>query len=116
MDIRDVFSQARKAITVQRVFGAPYSRDGITVIPAATVRGGFGGGVGIGAEGQGEGSGGGLGMTGRPVGAYVIRNGQVEWQPAIDVNRIVLGAQILGVVALLTIRAVIKARAKYRPA
>ncbi|MGH2664012.1 MAG: spore germination protein GerW family protein [Actinomycetota bacterium] len=115
MDIREVFSQAREALTVQRVFGAPYSRDGVTVIPAASVRGGFGGGVGTAAEGQ-EGSGGGLGMTARPVGAYVIRSGQVEWQPAIDVNRIVLGAQILGVVALLTIRAVVKARAKSRDA
>ena len=114
MDIRDVFSQARKVITVQRVFGAPYSRDGITVIPAAAIRGGVGGGVGTSADGESEGSGGGLGMTGRPVGAYVIRDGQVTWQPAIDVNRIVLGAQILGVVALLTVRAINKARAKSR--
>ncbi len=114
MDIRDVFAQARKAFTVQRVFGTPYSKDGITVIPAATIRGGVGGGVGTSPDGQNEGSGAGLGMTGRPVGAYVIRDGQVSWQPAIDVNRIVLGAQILGVVALLTVRAIIKARAKSR--
>ena len=39
-------------------------------------------------------AGGGFGLSATPAGAYVIRGGAVEWQPAIDVNRIVLGGQI----------------------
>jgi hypothetical protein len=37
---------------------------------------------------------------GRPVGAWVIRDGQVTWRPAVDVNRILLLVAILGVAAL----------------
>ncbi len=35
-------------------------------------------------------------------------------RPAVDLNRIVLGGQIVAVVALLTIRTIVKARAKAR--
>jgi hypothetical protein len=51
-------------------------------------------------------------MTARPVGAFVIREGELTWRPAVDVNRIVLGGQVVVIVALLTVRAIIKARAK----
>ncbi|MFL6251190.1 MAG: hypothetical protein ACJ75N_11800 [Actinomycetes bacterium] len=51
-------------------------------------------------------------MTARPVGAYVLREGELSWRPAVDVNRIILGGQAVVIVALLTIRAIIKARAK----
>jgi uncharacterized spore protein YtfJ len=43
----------REAITVKRVFGDPYEKDGVTVIPAAKVIGGGGGGEGEAPEGQG---------------------------------------------------------------
>jgi hypothetical protein len=39
----------------------------------------------------------------RPVGAYVIKDGTVRWEPAVDVNRIVLGGQILGGLVLLVL-------------
>jgi hypothetical protein len=51
-------------------------------------------------------------MTARPVGASVIRDGELSWRPAVDVNRIVLGGQLVAVAALLTVRAIIRARAK----
>jgi len=51
-------------------------------------------------------------MTARPVGAFIIRDGELSWRPAVDVNRIVLGGQVVAIVALLTFRAIIKARAK----
>jgi len=35
----------------------------------------------------------------------------MTWRPAVDLNRIVLGGQIVAVFALLTIRAIVKARA-----
>jgi hypothetical protein len=37
MEVHDVIAQARDALTVKRVFGEPYEKDGVTVIPAARV-------------------------------------------------------------------------------
>jgi hypothetical protein len=51
-------------------------------------------------------------MTARPVGAFVIRDGDLHWRPAVDVNRIVLGGQVVAVVALLTVRTILRARVK----
>jgi hypothetical protein len=73
MDVQDVIAQARDTLTVKRVFGEPYEKDGVTVIPAARVQGGAGGGSGEDPQGQGKGSGSGFGMTARPVGAFIIR-------------------------------------------
>jgi uncharacterized spore protein YtfJ len=112
MDVLDTIAQAREALTVRRVFGEPYERDGVTVIPAARIQGGAGGGGGEGPDGQGKGSGSGFGLMARPVGAFVIRDGRVSWQPAVDVNRIVMGAQIVAVVALLTLRTIVRARVR----
>jgi hypothetical protein len=36
----------------------------------------------------------------------------MTWGPAIDVYKLILGGQIVAVVALLTIRAIVKVRAK----
>jgi uncharacterized spore protein YtfJ len=112
MDVHEVIAQARDTLTVKRVFGEPYEKDGVTIIPAARVQGGAGAGGGEDPQGQGTGSGSGFGMTARPVGAFIIRGGELSWRPAVDVNRIVLGGQVVAVVALLTVRAIIKARAK----
>jgi uncharacterized spore protein YtfJ len=114
MEVQDVIVQARDALTVKRVFGEPYDKDGVTVIPAARVQGGAGGGSGEDPQGQGKGSGSGFGMTARPVGAFVLRDGELFWRPAVDVNRIVLGGQLVAIVALLTVRAIVKARSKAR--
>lgn len=46
MEVNDVISQARDTLTVKRVFGEPYERNGVTVIPAARVQGGAGGEAG----------------------------------------------------------------------
>ncbi len=99
MDFQETIATARDAITVKRVYGEPYERNGLAVIPAAALLGGGGGG---GSE-QGEHSdgGGGFGVQARPVGAYVIRGEQVSWQPAFDLNRVVLGCQLLGLAAIL---------------
>ena len=112
MDVQDITSQARDALTVKRVFGEPYEKDGLTIIPAARVQGAVGAGGGEDPQTQGKGSGGGFGMTARPVGAFIVREGELTWQPAMDVTRIVLGGQLVAIVALLTIRAIYKARVK----
>ena len=112
MDVQDVIAQARDTLTVKRVFGEPCEKDGVIVIPAARVQGGAGGGSGEDPNGQGRGSGSGFGVTARPVGAFIIRDGDLNWRPAVDVNRIILGGQVVVVVALLTVRAIIRARAR----
>jgi len=114
VNVQDVITQAKDAITVKRVYGDPYEKNGVTVIPAARVQGGAGGGDGEGpvseGEGSGKGSGSGFGLAARPVGAYVIRGEEVRWQPAVDVNKVILGAQLVAVAALLFARAVVKSR------
>ena len=115
MEVQDVIAQARDTITVKRVFGEPYEKDGVTVIPAARVQGGAGGGSGEDPNSQGRGSGSGFGVTARPVGAFIIRDGDLNWRPAVDVNRIILGGQVVVVVALLTVRAIVKARSRAKP-
>lgn len=114
MDVQNVIAQARDAITVKRVFGEPYEAEGVTVIPAAKVIGGAGGGEGERPKEQEKGAGSGFGVVAWPVGAYLIRGGQVSWRPAVDVNRIVLGGQVVMAIALLTIRTIVKARAQSR--
>ena len=74
----------------------------------ATVRGGGGGGTGSDGAGAAEGSGGGFGLVAHPTGVFVIRDGEVSWRPALDLNRVVLGGQLVAIVALLTIRSVVK--------
>jgi uncharacterized spore protein YtfJ len=99
MDFQETITTARDAITVKRVYGEPYERNGLAVIPAAAVLGGGGGG---GSErGEHSDGGGGFGVQARPIGAYVIRGEQVSWQPAFDLNRVILGCQLLGLAAIL---------------
>ncbi len=99
----------RDLITVKRVYGDPYEKNGLTVIPAAAVRGGGGGGEGPRGEGE-TGTGGGFGMTARPIGAWVIEDGNVTWKPAVDVNKVILGGQLVGLVAILVLGRVLGER------
>ncbi|BAL90989.1 hypothetical protein AMIS_57690 [Actinoplanes missouriensis 431] len=64
------------------------------------------------AEGlpEGEGAGGGFGFSARPAGVYVIKDGCVSWRPAVNVNAIVAGGQLVLVVAFLVARSVLRGR------
>jgi uncharacterized spore protein YtfJ len=114
MDVLNAIEQARDSVTVRRVYGKPIERGDVTVIPAAAVQGGAGGGSGTtpdgAASGPGSGSGAGWGMRARPVGAYVLRDGELSWQSALDLNRVILGGQVVAVVALLTLRTWLRSR------
>jgi uncharacterized spore protein YtfJ len=95
-NVDEILRGARESMSATRVFGEPVERDGITVVPAAAVRGGGGGG----GDNQ-ENGGVGFGVDASPVGAFVIKDGQVSWRPAVNVNRIMIGWQIVALVALL---------------
>jgi uncharacterized spore protein YtfJ len=102
----------KDAMSVSRAFGESYHVEGITIIPVAVVRGGGGGGGGSGTardgtsgeKGTGSGAGLGYGAVVRPIGVIAVKDGKVSWQPTIDVMRIILGGQLLGLAAILTIR------------
>jgi uncharacterized spore protein YtfJ len=97
----------KDVLTVKRVFGDAYERDGVTVIPVAAVRGGGGGGGGEGdapdAQGTGSGAGLGFGVDVRPVGAFVVKDGTVTWSPSIDAMRIVMGGQLVALAGILVL-------------
>ncbi|HEY5184642.1 MAG TPA: spore germination protein GerW family protein [Actinomycetes bacterium] len=99
MDIDKFLGNAKDTLTVRRVFGEPYEKDGVTVIPAARVAGGGGAGSGQDEKGP-QGEGGGFGMNATPAGAFVIRGGEVRWRPAVDPNRVftVTAAVVIAVV------------------
>jgi uncharacterized spore protein YtfJ len=109
MDFPEVISSARDSMTVKRVYGEPYERNGVMVIPAAEVMSGGGGGIGEQPEG-GTGSGGGFGVRARPVGAYVIRDDEVRWEPALDLGRVILGGQLIALAALFVVRSIARGR------
>jgi uncharacterized spore protein YtfJ len=113
MGTTDALAKARDAMTARMVFGEPVVQGDVVVVPAAKIRGGAGGASG-GSEGEEGGGGSGFGLTAAPAGVFVIKDGAVRWHPAVDVNKIVLGGQIVGVVALLTLRSILKARRRRR--
>jgi uncharacterized spore protein YtfJ len=67
---------------VATVFGEPVERAGITVIPVAKARFGFGGGGGAGARGgeEGSGGGGGGGAVVSPVGYIELHEGTARFK------------------------------------
>ena len=120
MNVDEMLTGARDAMTVKRVYGDPIERDGVLVIPAAMVAGGGGGGLGTGTgfgpdgeqQGEGTGTGGGWGVQARPVGAFVVRDGVVTWVPAIDWARMAFIGGLVVIAALLTRRSILQTRAR----
>ena len=104
MKVEELLTKARDNLSVSTVFAPPIERDGVTVIPAARVAGGSGGGTGSDQNGQ-EGEGGGFGVMAKPAGVYVIEGDKVSWQPALDPNRIITAAAAV-IVAVVLARAV----------
>ena len=106
-NVDEILGGARDAITVRRVFGEPIEQEGVTVVPVANVRGGGGGG----GDTEGNG-GGGFGVSASPAGVYVIADGQVRWRPAVNVNRMMLGWQLVSALGILAFVRVARRRAK----
>ncbi len=111
MNVQEILEKAQDTVNVKRVYGTPIEKDGLTIIPAASVSGGGGGG------GRPADSGGGVGygVRARPVGAFVIKDGDVRWEPAIDATRLALRGMLIPIVGMLVARSIVKTIAKRRP-
>ncbi len=68
--------------SAKAVFAEPIERDGITIIPVAKTRWGFGGGSGRKKDKEGIGAGGGVQVA--PLGYIEIKDGQTEYKPIRD--------------------------------
>jgi sporulation protein YtfJ len=66
------------------IFGDPVEREGVTIVPVARARWGFGGGVGRKKDEDGAGGGGGAQIT--PVGLIELKNGAAEFRPIRTVS------------------------------
>jgi uncharacterized spore protein YtfJ len=115
VDVEKLLARAADNLSVRRAFGAAYEKDGMLIIPVAIVAGGGGAGTQHrhGSPAAGPGSppeqvaaapgtaprdpgqaqaGGGFGGLVLPSGAYVVKDGQVRWVPAVDVTIAVLAS------------------------
>lgn len=95
MDPQQILSGAQDAMSVRRVFGDTVQAGDVTLLPVAVISGGGGGG----SKKQDEG-GAGFGLSARPAGVFSIQHGDVRWRPAINVNRVILGGQLVAIVAI----------------
>jgi hypothetical protein len=86
MDRRKLFSRAQEAEPPE-MFGEPLEQDGVTFIPVARLVRPLLGGSRTPP------------LT--PIRAYVIRDGNVQWEPAFDLNRVVLVGKLVALVVLL---------------
>ena len=88
------------------VFGEPVERDGITVIPVAKARWGFGGGEGHRKDEDGAGGGGGVQVT--PVGFIEIRDHAATFRPirTVSLSWVITG----GILGLFLLRETMKRR------
>ena len=95
MNVDELLSGAREAMSVRKVFGEAIEEDGVTVIPVAKVAGGGGGG----GDTEGNG-GGGFGLAAKPAGVYLIKDGDVSWRPAVNPGAQIVGWQLVAAFAL----------------
>jgi hypothetical protein len=65
------------------VFGPLIEREGVTLLPVVRVR---------------------RWGSPRAVGAWVVRDGRADWQPAFDLTRVIVTGNALGLVALIVFR------------
>jgi hypothetical protein len=72
------------------VFGTPVERDGVTVIPVATIRFGMGGGGGSDPSKGQEGEGGGGAGTASAAGYIELKDGRSRFVPAVHPARMLL--------------------------
>ena len=88
MKLRDALDSIVPDPAAAGVYGQPYeTADGVTVVPVARVRG---------RHGVADAD---LRLTARPVGVFVIKDGEATWTPAVDSTRIALVGALTGLIA-----------------
>jgi uncharacterized spore protein YtfJ len=116
MDAGNLLAKVSDNVSVRRVFGDAYEKNGVLIIPVAMVAGGGGAGtartrrgdpaVRPGSLPEGDATahdaaphdagpmdaGGGFGGLVLPTGVYVVKGDQVRWVPAVDVTIAVLAS------------------------
>ncbi len=107
MNVDEMLQGAQNALAVSRVYGEPIQHNGVTLIPVAEVMGGGGGG-----SDELHNGGGGFGVRARPVGMWVIRGDEVEWEPAVDATKVALRGMLVAIVFLFVVRSVVKTLGK----
>ncbi|MFI5589457.1 spore germination protein GerW family protein [Amycolatopsis sp. NPDC051758] len=115
MNVDELLTKAKNGLETKMVFGEPYETDGVTVIVAAAVGTGGGGGDSRDEKGR-SGEGGGFGLSAKPVGAYVIKDGKLRWEPAVDVNRLLATVGAIVVAALFAATRLAKLKYRAQPA
>ena len=90
--------------TASTVFGSPVEREGVTVIPVATVRFGLGGGGGEDPSGGQSGEGGGGAGSGTPAGYIEIKDGRSRFVPLVHPTRMVAMFCATAVAMVLSLR------------
>jgi uncharacterized spore protein YtfJ len=88
--------------TAAHIFGAPVERDGVTVIPVAKARYGFGGGTKDGEPG------GGGGAIINPAGYIEIAGGGTRFRPIRDLGVLIPAFAVGGLLAILAARGLVK--------
>ena len=89
MKLRDAIDTLVTDSRAASVYGQPYeSVSGVTIIPVAKVRGR----TKPGAE-EAE-----VRLAARPVGVFVVKDGNASWEPAVDVTRIAVLGVLVGLV------------------
>lgn len=112
MDVQRTIEKADDAMTARRVYGDPYEKNGVTIIPAARVQGGAGGGGAKAPEDRARVRGADSPSTPGPVGVFVVKGDDVSWRPAIDVNRVILGGQVVALAAILVVGSALRNRGR----
>jgi hypothetical protein len=90
MKLRDALDSIVPDPSAAQVYGQPYqTADGTTVLPVAKVRG----------RTRPRTQDADLRLAVRPVGVFVIKDGEATWVPAVDSTRIALVGAVTGLVA-----------------
>jgi len=89
-----------KGPSSRAVFGATVVQDGTAMVPVARITCATSGG-------EHELS---RLWTARPLGALVVSGGKARWLPAVDVNKVVLGGQLVAIATMITAWIAMRAR------
>lgn len=88
MNLRDALDSIVPNPAAAQVYGQPYETvDGVTIVPVARVRGRT-------RPGDAE-----FRLAARPVGVFVVKDGEASWVPAVDKTRIALVGALTGLVS-----------------